>query len=61
MTFNYAVNSDDQVSAYAVLQDEYGCYHSVQLYNYSFEGSEPHSFTETTEKIYDQNKKLLIQ
>ncbi len=61
MTFNYAVNSDDQVSAYAVLQDEYGCYHSVQLYNYSFEGSEPHSFTETTEKIYAPNKKLLIQ
>ncbi len=61
MTFNYAVNSDDQVSGYAVLQDEYGCYHSVQLYNYSFEGSEPHSFTETTEKIYAPNKKLLIQ
>lgn len=61
MTFNYAVNGDDHVKAYAILQDEYGCYHSVQLYDYTFDSSGAISFTETTEKIYDPNKQLLIQ
>ena len=61
MTFNYSVNGDDHVKAYAVLQDEYGCYHSVQLYDYTFDSSGPISFTETTEKIYAPDKKLLIQ
>ena len=61
MTFNYAVNGDDHVKAYAVLQDEYGCYHSVQLYDYTFDSSGAISFTETTEKIYSPDKKLLIQ
>ncbi len=61
MTFNYNVNSDDEVRAYAVLQDGYGYYHLICLYDYSFDSSGPISFTDDSEKIYDQNKKLLIQ
>lgn len=61
MTFNYNVSSDDNVKAYAVLQDGYGYYHLICLYDYSFERSRPISFTDDSEKIYDQNKKLLIQ
>lgn len=61
MTFSYNVNSDDEVRAYAVLQDGYGYYHTICLYNFSFDSSGPVSFTDDSEKIHDQNKKLLIQ
>lgn len=60
MTFNYNVNSDDEVSAYAALKDGYGYYHTICLYNFSFDSSGPVSFTDDSEKIYDQNKNLLI-
>ena len=61
MTFNYNVNSDDNVKAYAVLQDGYGYYHLICLYDYSFDSSGPINFTDDNEKIYDRNKKLLVQ
>ncbi len=61
MAFNYNVNSNDNVKAYAVLQDGYGYYHLISLYDYAFDSSGPINFTDDNEKIYDHNKKLLVQ
>ncbi len=64
MTFNYSVNSDDEIKAYAVLEDGYGYYHSICLYDFSFSNTEAFdSFDNTydTEAIYDKDKKLLIK
>lgn len=64
MTFNYSVNEHDNVKAYAVLEDSYGYYHSICLYDFSFSNTEAFDSlnnTYDTEAIYDKDKNLLIK
>ncbi len=64
MTFNYAVNTSDEIRAYAVLMDGYGYYHSICLYDFSFSSSEAFDALDNlygTETIYDKDKNLLIK